>query len=130
MKAIAQEHTLGCAVACVASLCDLPYKQTLSLFSKSPEKGYYCKDIVLALRRKNKFYIYAKYKDQKLETRTIVFIRRSKKYPAGHFLLKTNKGWMNSWLNYPCIAPVKAGFQKRLPGAPQWVIAPLLSSKS
>lgn len=53
---------------------------------------------------------------------TIVFIAKSKKYPEGHYLLKTSKGWMNPWVNFPEITPARAGFQKRLPGKVVWVM--------
>ena len=54
----------------------------------------------------------------------IVFIERSKKYPAGHYVIKTKKGWMNSWINFPNIFPAESGFQKDLPGKAQWIIYP------
>jgi len=53
---------------------------------------------------------------------SIVFIKRSKKWPSGHYLLKTSKGWMNSWINYPKTNPTKSGFNKKLPGEAQWII--------
>jgi len=52
----------------------------------------------------------------------IVFVERSKKYPAGHYLIKTKKGWMNPWINFPNISSAKSGFQKVLPGKAQWII--------
>lgn len=40
----------------------------------------------------------------------------------GHYILRTKKGWMNPWINYPSISPARAGFQKRLPGEVQWIL--------
>ena len=53
---------------------------------------------------------------------TIVFVRRGKVYPYGHFLLKTSKGWMNPWKRGENIKEAKAGWQKRLPDKKDWII--------
>jgi len=122
---------MGCAVACVASLAGKSYNKTLGLFAHpkyASTRGYYCKEICEALKLEGINYTW-----KKLTPKTkgllkkhgiIVFVARSKKYPAGHFLLNTNKGWMNSWINYPSIRPAKAGFQKQLPGKAQWILFP------
>src|SRR3989338_11081952 len=52
----------------------------------------------------------------------IVFIEKGKKYPLGHYLIRTKRGWMNPWINFPNISPVKSGFQNKLPAKVQWVI--------
>lgn len=125
---VAQEDPMGCAVACVASLLGLSYKKTLRLFdkNKASTKGYYLKDIVLVLKKKRVKYRGAKITDKTKKyinkAGSIVFIKRSKKYPAGHYLLKTKNGWMNPWLNYPKINPARAGFMKKLPGKAQWIL--------
>lgn len=126
MKKVTQEHPMGCAVACVASICGISYERALLLFCNklfASTKGYYCKDICSALKRKGKNYAYKKAK-QKINycEGVIVFILRSKKYPKGHYLVKTCNGWMNPWINFPHINPAKAGFQKRLPGKADWII--------
>ena len=57
---------------------------------------------------------------------TIVFIEKSKKYPAGHFLVKTaQSSWMNPWINFPLIKHPVSGFEKKLPGKPIYSIFPL-----
>ncbi|MEK6943077.1 MAG: hypothetical protein AABX00_03380 [Nanoarchaeota archaeon] len=132
MKAVTQEHPMGCAVACTASLIGKNYMSTLILFSH-PEyastRGYYCKEICDALNKANLNYIWKRVTASTMpflqRNGIIVFVKKSSKYPAGHFLLKTKKGWMNSWINYPSIKPAKAGFQRSLPGNAQWVIFPL-----
>ena len=126
-RLISQEHIMGCSVACVASLLGISYKKSLKLFNKKYvfTRGYYLKDIVLALKKKRIIYNYSKVNDKNKKhlkiPGTIVFIKRSKKYSAGHYLLKTNKGWMNSWINYPEINS-KAGFNKKLLGESQWIL--------
>ncbi|MDE1848537.1 MAG: hypothetical protein KGH55_00700 [Nanoarchaeota archaeon] len=131
---VAQEDYNGCSVSCVASLLGISYKKSLKLFGRyySKEKGAYCRDIVKVLEKKKLNYKYSKVVNKTKryvnEFGSIVFIRRSKEYPIGHYLLKTRNGWMNSWINLSMITPlkipVKAGFQKRLPGKAQWIIYP------
>ncbi len=128
---------MGCAVACVASLLGTSYKRALVLFNNkpyAPTKGYYCKDISKALKKRRLVYVWKKVllgvNPLLNKEGVIVFIARSKKYPAGHYLLKTDRGWMNPWINFPEIAPAKAGFQKRLPGKPQWIMYPKLSERN
>ncbi len=129
MKPITQEAPMGCAIACCASLADLTYKQMRRCFDKGETKeqtsGFYNKDIVSALDEVGinaKGYSIKRWGSRKIKVGTIVFVKRSKKYPEGHFLLKTQKGWMNPWINYPNINPAKAGFQKTLPEKIDWVI--------
>lgn len=127
-KLTAQEDLMGCAVACTASLLGKEYSKTLKLFRKScaNTRGYYCKEIIQSLSNAGLHYNYSKVNDQSKKYLklygTIVFVKRSRKYPSGHYLLRTNRGWMNPWINYPKINPVKAGFQKKLPGKAQWVL--------
>lgn len=137
MKSTVQEQPMGCAVACVASLCGISYKSALNLFmnkSYASTRGYYCKEISQALLKRGLNYGWKKVspKTHYLLNKEgiILFVARSKKYPAGHFLLKTSKGWMNPWINYPQIATAKAGFQKGLPGKPQWIMYPKLSERN
>jgi hypothetical protein len=129
MKPITQEAPMGCAIACCASLAGLTYEKMLSYFDngeiKDHTSGFYNKDIVKALSRVGinaKGCSIKKWGDRKIDDGTIVFIKRSKVYPEGHFLLKTKKGWMNPWINHPNINPAKAGFQTELPGKIDWVI--------
>jgi len=119
---------MSCAVAGVASLLGESYNTTLKLFNKNSAstRGYYCKEIVDALGKRNLIYSYGKVINKTRKhlriPGTIVFIQRSKKYPAGHFLLKTERGWMDPWINFPDDNPRKSGFRKRLPGKAQWVL--------
>ena len=116
---------MGCAAACAASILGISYKKALNKFKKNhaSTRGYYCKEIIDVL---GKNYTYSKVNDKTRKfvnkMGSMVFIKHSKKYPAGHYLLKTKKGWMNPWANYPKINPAKAGFNKKLPGEAQWVI--------
>ncbi len=127
-KKIVQEHPMGCAVACVASLVGRNYKKALQLFNKNKAstKGYFCNEITKALKKRNLTYSYAKAnKNTKKHLKisgTMIFIKKSRKYPDGHYLVKTENGWTNPWINYPKINLAKAGFQKKLPGKAQWIL--------
>ncbi len=132
MKTVSQKDPLGCSVACVASVAGLDYNKTRNLF-KNPryakKKGYYCKEIVEALKRLDLDYAYNYLKPNKksfLKTRKcIVFIKRSKKYPAGHFLARGLENlWMDPWINFPK-EPIKSGWRRKLPGKAIYVIYPI-----
>jgi hypothetical protein len=129
MKLVTQEGSMGCGVACSASLTGLSYKEMRKLFSKGSIKdkttGFYNKDFVEALGKigiKAKGYNVKKWGDKRIKPGTIVFSKRSKLYPFGHFLLKTKKGWMNPWKTGTTIKEAKAGWQKRFPGEKSWII--------
>ena len=89
MKAVAQEHPMGCGILGL----EYVHKKVTSKTRKYLENEG-----------------------------SIVFIAPSKKYPRGHYLARTKKGWMNPWVNFPRIMPAKAGFNRKLPGKAQWVI--------
>jgi len=129
MESIPQEAPMGCAIACIASLLNLSYRETRKLFkggeTKERTTGFYNRDILKVLKKGGivaKVHDFNKTHNKKLKPGIIVFIERSNKYPDGHYLLKTKKGWMNPWINFPLINPAKAGFQKKLPGKIRWVI--------
>jgi len=129
MKSITQEEPMGCGIACVAIVLNKSYQSTKKLFDNqkyASTRGYYCREIIKTLNKKREVYTFSKVnvKNKNLLKKEgiIVFIERSKKYPFGHYLTKTKKGWMNPWINFPNIAPAKSGFQKILPGKAQWII--------
>jgi hypothetical protein len=127
VKLVSQRHDMGCGIACVASVACINYRSALKFFSEkyADTRGYYCRDVTRALKRSGFAYSHGKVtpSTRKYLRRegTIVFVRRSRRYPSGHYLVKSDCGWMNPWKNYPSL-PVKAGFDKRLPGKAQWVI--------
>lgn len=128
MKTVAQEHSMGCGIACVAYITRKKYKDVLNLFEEEYVEtgGYYCRDLINALNILGIKYSYKKVvektKNLTRKEKSIIFIRRSKKYPEGHYIVKTKNGWMNPWINFPESNPIKSGFNKRLPGQAQWVL--------
>ena len=134
MKPIKQEDPFGCAVACVASVLGIGYQEALNIFrygnKKAKTTGFYCKEIVKVLENKGLKYEYSyiksKIKKKIYQDNTIVFLRRSHRYPEGHFLCRKGNFWMDSWVNFPTKVK-KAGFRKRLPEKPIYVIYPVTS---
>jgi hypothetical protein len=132
MKPVKQEDGLGCAVACVAFLLEVPYSTALDLFEdgkiRVKEKAnFYCPEIVQILNHYNHNYTWEKLTTKNMDlidkNYSIVFIKRSKKYPYGHFLCSHYDKWMDPWLNLPD-NKIEAGFRNELPGEPTYVIYP------
>ena len=137
MKNITQKHGYGCGVACVATILGCAYDTALGKFrnpGNARSKGYTCREIVAALSRGGRGYGYCYLKPaQKHRMKnigTIVYVAKSKRWPAGHYLVKTEKGWMNPWINFPLIAPARSGFQSRLPGRAVYAIFPVMNPSS
>ena len=129
MDRISQEEPSGCGIACVASALGISYKKAKVLFAKPDNAilgGYYCRDLIKALSKKGLNYSFSKVnsKNKKLVNSkgSIVFIKRSAKYPEGHYLINTGKGWMDPWINYANMNPARAGIRKSLPGMAEWVV--------
>ncbi len=131
-KAIVQLHPMGCGLACVAFATNKTYQE---IFKKCNTKeyawtrGFYCSEIVKLLKIFNITYNWRKNKinksGHKFKPLTIVFCKPTKKYPAGHFLIRDHFGyWMNPWINHPIMVPAKAGFQKKLPSKITYLIEP------
>jgi len=133
MRSVVQEDYLGCSVACVAFLCEENYQSAKRKYFRglgdAGKTGFYCRDIVKALARAGK-RCQCKYVKRKRRWKdgTIVFVRRDKKYPKGHYLVKTARGWMDPWINFSVERPLKekarSGFRKRLPGKAIYSIFP------
>jgi len=132
MEPIVQENSFGCGVACTAFLLKINYAIAIGLFEqgreKADKKGFMCKDIVKVLNEFGLRYTYkhvgSKIKNKIYASGVIVFIRRSKKYPSGHYLARYENKWMDSWINFPKMDR-QAGFRKRLPGQPIYMILPI-----
>jgi len=130
MKVVAQEHTLGCGVACVAAITNTTYQRALSLFSDPSHawiRGFYAVELVNALLKVGVHYQHATFHlathgEVLQRAGTIIYISPSSRYPLGHYLVRGVCGWMNPWMNYPRIHPVRAGFEATLPGEPNYIL--------
>lgn len=109
------------------------YTELVLLLGKNKAKyrGFYGRDLITALSKLGFSYTY-KYLKPRFKRRiykdgVIVFIARSRSYPAGHYLARCKEFWMDPWINF-CkdgnIANAKSGFRKRLPGKPIYALFP------
>lgn len=128
MRLVIQEDEYGCGVACMANLLEMPYQKALDLFADPQNaswRGFICKDMVYALKRAQNpckyYYIKPRKRKRIYRDGTIVFIKRNKKYPVGHYLARKGRLWIDSWFNIPNL-PRIAGVRKRLPGTPIYAI--------
>ncbi len=132
-ESVTQEFDYGCGIACYAFALGLSYKEAaISLGTKQASSTrFWVKDFAKALNNSGKPYK-AKYVKPYLKSKiykdgTIVLIRKSKHYPAGHYLIRHKNTWMDPWINLPFnkdIAEAKSGFRKRLPGSPMYALFP------
>lgn len=131
MNAITQRDPYGCGLACIAFLLHKEYREIIKFINHSKAKnyGFTCKELVSLLTRLGLNYEY-KYLKPRLRSKiyssgTIVFIKRSKRYPSGHYLVRCQDSWMDPWINFSTndkLNEAKSGFRKRLPGKPIYAL--------
>lgn len=133
MKSVTQQDSYGCSLACIAFLIGKEYQQIANLErkKKAQTKGFTCKDLVKILSVFDLEYEYRylkpRLKNKIYQDGVIVFIKRSKKYLSGHYLVRLNNLWMDPWINFNSQAIIKhaeSGFRKRLPGKPIYALFP------
>ena len=131
-KPVTQEDLLGCGVACVAFVCEMKYqiakKKLFKGLGSANRTGYYCKHLVKAFARAGREYDYQYLKRKReFKENEIVFIKRSKKDPTGHYFVRVKGGWMDSWINFVENSDINdacSGFKKRLPGKAIYAVYP------
>jgi hypothetical protein len=129
LKSVAQEDAFGCGIACVAFVCGISYEDAKALFQKheGTKPDCYCPDVVAALSKAGRRYSWRRivrrprYKDG-----SIIFVAKSRRLPAGHYLVRWKGRWMDPWKNLdisdPRIRKARAGFRKRLPGKASYYV--------
>lgn len=132
-KSITQESNYGCGIACFAFATHQKYQQAAVWLGEEQAQSnrLWCKDLATALNRYGLNYVskYAKphVLEKMNEEGAIVLVRRSKKYPVGHYLIRHKRVWMDPWINLPennDIAQAKSGFRSTLPGEPMYIVSP------
>jgi hypothetical protein len=121
-RAVTQEHSMGCGIACVAFLLNLPYRDVLSRCRTKRHawtRGFYCRELVTLLKKNGKTYRWRAFsrieKNINIPNGSIVFLKPCQSYPLGHFLVKVANGkYMNPWINFPEMNPVNSGFQTKI----------------
>ena len=127
VRLITQKNKFGCGIACVASVLNISYERALEIFPlgkvMAKKRGFLCSEMIFYLKKAGRNYIYRylnkKHKRKIYKNGTIVFIKRSVKYPSGHYLCRFGDKWMDPWINFQDskdIQHAKSGFRKRLPG--------------
>ncbi len=133
-KPVVQEDHFGCVIACMAYFLNCDYKEIRRAFESGEQmaktQGFLCRDVAEILRRfgKRSYYCYLNKKSQTIVYKDgdIVFVVRSKKYPVGHYLIRSKDHWMDPWINFTRDKDIKnaqAGFRKRLPGRAIYLIS-------
>lgn len=131
MRIIVQKDDLGCGVACVAMVMNISYSNARSLFIdgdiKAQKTGFVCKEIVAALSKAGLDYEYKYIKPKLIDKLTlpmsIIFIKKSKLFPHGHYVVRTDNGWIDPWI-YTSPDGKVAGIRKELPETPIYIITP------
>lgn len=130
-KSITQKQDYGCGVACFAFVNDISYEQAEYRLGQEQANSnrFYIKDFREALVKCGLNYTsrHIKSCNQNLiyKEGSVVLIRRSKIYPAGHYLVRHENAWMDPWINLPDdndITNAVSGFRKRLPGCAMYVL--------
>ena len=130
MKPVTQEDMFGCGVACVAFILEKSYADAKKRYFRGNDLksvGLFCRDLVKALKKGGRGYDFKKVKGKiRFKVGDIVFVKRSKRFPAGHYLIKVKEGWMDPWMNFSVkefdIKKAKSGLRKKLPGKAEWVV--------
>ena len=133
-KSVTQEFEYGCGIACYAFALNISYKDAVAILGskQATSTRFWIKDLTMALTNAGLGYMYRyvplNYENLCCAENSIVLIRRSKTYPAGHYLIKHNNRWMDPWMNLPenkNITQAKSGFRLELPGSAMYVIEPV-----
>lgn len=136
--AVRQEDDFGCGFACIAYICDMNYqdvKKCTDNADKAKTGSYRCKFLADTLNRiykENKIekiwktkYV-GKTKNPKIPSDSIVYISKNYKYKYGHYIVKTDQGYMNPFVNVDKVdSDVRlsiAKFERSMCGAPSLII--------
>lgn len=132
-SSVTQRDHNGCGVACVAFVLGKKYDDVIFFLGKERaiKIGFSCRELARTLRKFGFPYTYNFLKPRLMKKirkdGVIVFVKRSKNYPDGHFLVCNNNQWMDPWINFRQdgeVSHAKSGFRKRLPGKPIYALFP------
>lgn len=124
---------MGCGAACVAFVAGKTYQQAVVILGQDKARtvGFQLNELVEALGHYGLNYhfkyVKPKIKQSIYQNGAIVFIKRSARYPYGHYLIRYHGQWADPWINLvtdKSLVNAKSGYRKRLPGKPQWAILP------
>lgn len=131
-KSITQEAPYGCGIACFAFVANITYKDAAYLLGKEQSNSdrFIIKHFRQELNRYGLSYISKHVKRNQsveYEKGMIVLLRRSERFPVGHYLAYNEGKWMDPYINleddYNFQNP-KSGFRDILPGQIMYVLVP------
>jgi hypothetical protein len=101
----------------------------MTMEDQARTRGFYCRELVDLLSKTGLKYQF-RYINQKTRPLihhedSIIYIRKSKQYPLGHFVARKNGSWMDPWINFSLNSDIRlaeSGYRNRLPGQPIYVI--------
>lgn len=103
---VTQEDKWGCGVACIASLLGITYREARDAVEIAKGGRVNARPAGLELHviaealRSHGVKVVADWYPSRIPNGTIVFVAGGKRYgEAGHYILKTPKGWMDPWYN-------------------------------
>ena len=132
-QSITQLTDYGCGIACFAFACGVNYRQAEEFLGSDQAQSnrFIVKDFIAQL---NRFGLPYKARHIHSGARVvygegmIVLIRRSRRYPVGHYLIRHKGKWMDPRINLTSQRDVrlaKSGYRSRLPGQPMYVLEPM-----
>ena len=123
-KSITQEVPNGCGIACFGFVCNISYKEAEEFLG--PEQAKSNRFIIKHFRNElNRFGLHYASRhirpNQSIDPKegTIVLLRRSTKFPVGHYLAFHNGKWMDPRINLQddrMFNNPSSGFRDKLPG--------------
>jgi hypothetical protein len=134
-ESVTQKHDMACGLACVSFITGESYDQLAA--QEPPARlnlmGYLCPELVKLLGAHGQQYAWKELpeseRDGEFEIGDIVFVERSDSLPYGHFLAKTEHGWMDPWINLSKdrtdVAQAQSGFRETLPGRAEYLVYPV-----
>lgn len=130
---VTQLHPMGCGAACVAFVAEVSCREAVSVLGteKAGKTGFTLREIAQALAvfgmKYEVHHADGSFREKARVPGTIVFVRRSPRYPFGHYLARSNNRWMDPWINLVTdgnLATARSDFRPRLPSSAQWLIVP------
>lgn len=131
-KSITQEAPYGCGIACFAFVAGITYRQAEEFLGPEQAKSdrFILKHFRDELNRYGLSYISKHVKtEQAVEPKEgmIVLLRRSKRFPVGHYLAYHEGKWMNPYINLGedrNFQNPTSGFEDVLPGQIMYTLIP------
>jgi len=131
-KTISQEMPYGCGIACFAFVADLTYKAAEQFLGDQQAKSdrFVVKHFREELNRFGLHYESKHVRPQDIvepKEGMIVLLRRSKRFPVGHYLAYHEGKWMDPYINleedHEFRDPV-SGYRDILPGSVMYMLTP------